>query len=119
MVLGLSAVTFTLAVIATTSCQFIVFEHWNSNNNNSLVVRFDNHQDDKPGYGMFRFERLDEHTGEKTCARYPRDFRDEEFDAGIEIAQVSPGAGANITVEVVPRRKLQRAVPQAACFVVP
>lgn len=40
-------------------------------------------------------------------------------EAGIEIAQVGPGADANITVEVVPRGKLQRAVPQAACFVVP
>lgn len=40
-------------------------------------------------------------------------------EAGIDITQVSPGATANITVEVVPRGKLQRAVPQAACFVVP
>jgi len=40
-------------------------------------------------------------------------------EAGIDITQVSPGTAASITVEVVPRGKLQRAVPQAACFVVP
>ena len=40
-------------------------------------------------------------------------------EAGIDITQVSPGTDANITVQVVPRGKLQRAVPQAACFVVP
>ena len=40
-------------------------------------------------------------------------------EAGIEIARVPADQPASITIEVVSRRDLQRAVPQAACFVVP
>ena len=40
-------------------------------------------------------------------------------EAGIAISRISAGQPANITVEVVSRRTLQRAVPQAACFVAP
>ena len=40
-------------------------------------------------------------------------------EAGIPITRVSANQSANITVEVLSRRTLQRAVPQAACFVVP
>lgn len=40
-------------------------------------------------------------------------------EAGISISRVSPTAPASITIEVVSRRDLNRAVPQAACFVVP
>ena len=39
-------------------------------------------------------------------------------EAGIDIHQISRGA-ANITIEAVPRAELRRALPQAACFVVP
>jgi hypothetical protein len=40
-------------------------------------------------------------------------------EAGIPISRISASQPANITVEVVSRRTLQRAVPQAACFVAP
>ncbi|PZX18534.1 Protein of unknown function (DUF2927) [Palleronia aestuarii] len=40
-------------------------------------------------------------------------------EAGIEIARVAPSAAAQITVELVPDRIMRRAVPEAACFVVP
>ncbi len=40
-------------------------------------------------------------------------------EAGIDITRVPANAPASITIEVVSRRELQRAVPQAACFVVP
>ena len=40
-------------------------------------------------------------------------------EAGIPITQVPASEDAGITVEVVSRRTLQRAVPQAACFVAP
>lgn len=40
-------------------------------------------------------------------------------EAGIKIARTDPDEPANITVESVPRRELARAVPAAACFVVP
>ncbi|WP_226782359.1 DUF2927 domain-containing protein [Oceaniglobus trochenteri] len=43
-------------------------------------------------------------------------FRDE---AGIDIRRVGADLPASITVETIPRSELQRAVPQAACFVVP
>jgi len=49
-------------------------------------------------------------------ARLLTRFRSE---AGIDIARVPANRQANITVEVVPRAQLQRAVPEAACFVVP
>ncbi|MEY8839874.1 DUF2927 domain-containing protein, partial [Cribrihabitans sp. XS_ASV171] len=39
-------------------------------------------------------------------------------EAGIDIRQVSSGA-ANITIEAVSRSEIRRALPQAACFVVP
>src|SRR5690606_7618258 len=39
-------------------------------------------------------------------------------EAGIDISRVSGGT-ASITIETVPRSELQRAVPQAACFVSP
>ncbi|MFT6912951.1 MAG: hypothetical protein ACJAQW_001558 [Paracoccaceae bacterium] len=40
-------------------------------------------------------------------------------EAKIAITQVGPADDANIVVEVISRRDLQRVVPQAACFVVP
>lgn len=41
-------------------------------------------------------------------------------EAGIDIARVSPRDGtANVTIETLPRERMQRVVPQAACFVVP
>ncbi|MEJ6395244.1 DUF2927 domain-containing protein [Gymnodinialimonas sp. 2305UL16-5] len=42
-------------------------------------------------------------------------------EAGIDISRVSGGAGgsASIIVETLPRARMQRVVPQAACFVVP
>ncbi len=40
-------------------------------------------------------------------------------EAGIDIAPASSAATANLIVETLPRRRLQRYVPQAACFVVP
>ena len=39
-------------------------------------------------------------------------------EAGIEISRVGDGT-ANINVQAIPQKALQRAVPQAACFVVP
>ncbi len=38
-------------------------------------------------------------------------------EAGISISRVS--SGASITIETMPRARMQRVVPQAACFVVP
>lgn len=40
-------------------------------------------------------------------------------EARIDIRRAETTATANILIETVPRRELQRAVPQAACFVVP
>jgi hypothetical protein len=40
-------------------------------------------------------------------------------EAGIQITRVPASAPASITVEIITRNELQRAVPQAACFVVP
>lgn len=40
-------------------------------------------------------------------------------EAGIAISRVPATAEASITIEVITRSELQRAVPQAACFVVP
>lgn len=40
-------------------------------------------------------------------------------EAGIAIARVPAAQAASITIETIPRAELQRAVPQAACFVVP
>ncbi|WP_172294133.1 DUF2927 domain-containing protein [Pseudoruegeria sp. HB172150] len=40
-------------------------------------------------------------------------------EAGITITRVPADSAANITIEVLPRKELQRYVPQAACFVVP
>jgi hypothetical protein len=40
-------------------------------------------------------------------------------EAGIDIRRVTANSTASITIETVPRAELQRAVPQAACFVVP
>ncbi|MEO1307418.1 MAG: DUF2927 domain-containing protein, partial [Pseudomonadota bacterium] len=40
-------------------------------------------------------------------------------EAAIDIRQVPPSQDANIVISIVPRRELQRIVPQAACFVVP
>lgn len=39
-------------------------------------------------------------------------------EAGIDIS-ISNAANASITIEALPRKELQRAVPHAACFVVP
>ncbi|WP_068115444.1 DUF2927 domain-containing protein [Pseudoruegeria marinistellae] len=40
-------------------------------------------------------------------------------EAGLPIRAARPNETPSIIVEVLPRQKLQRAVPQAACFVVP
>jgi hypothetical protein len=40
-------------------------------------------------------------------------------EAGIEVTAARPGQPAAITVEFLPRRRMQAAVPQAACYVVP
>ncbi|MDV7142832.1 DUF2927 domain-containing protein [Tropicimonas sp. TH_r6] len=40
-------------------------------------------------------------------------------EAGLPVRLAQPGETASIVVEVLPRKDLQRAVPQAACFVVP
>jgi len=41
-------------------------------------------------------------------------------EAGIDIRRIPHGEGeASITIETMPRARMQRAVPQAACFVVP
>ncbi len=40
-------------------------------------------------------------------------------EAGIDISRARPGEDAEIIIDAVPRKTLQRAVPQAACFVVP
>lgn len=40
-------------------------------------------------------------------------------EAKIDIRKVKGTANANISVNVLPRKELQRVVPQAACFVVP
>ncbi len=40
-------------------------------------------------------------------------------EARLDISRVSAGSPAGITVEAVPQRMMRRAVPQAACFVVP
>jgi len=40
-------------------------------------------------------------------------------EAGIDIRRTAPNSAASITIETIPRAELQRAVPQAACFVVP
>ncbi|WP_438943218.1 DUF2927 domain-containing protein [Profundibacterium mesophilum] len=40
-------------------------------------------------------------------------------EAGIDITRIAPGRPAGINIELVTRTQLQRAVPQAACFVVP
>lgn len=40
-------------------------------------------------------------------------------EAGIDIRQTSPNSQAGITIEAVSRAQIKRALPQAACFVVP
>ncbi len=40
-------------------------------------------------------------------------------EAGVDIAPAAQAGAANLIVETLPRRRLQRYVPQAACFVVP
>jgi hypothetical protein len=40
-------------------------------------------------------------------------------EAGIDIARARPGETANLILEFLPRQTMQRAVPMAACFVVP
>jgi len=40
-------------------------------------------------------------------------------EAGIDISRSPANTQASITIDVITRRELQRAVPQAACFVVP
>lgn len=40
-------------------------------------------------------------------------------EAGIDIARARPGETVNIVIQTVPRREMQRIVPEAACFVVP
>ncbi|TCP61968.1 DUF2927 family protein [Rhodovulum bhavnagarense] len=40
-------------------------------------------------------------------------------EAGIDIRRVATNQAAQITIEVLPRDRLQRLVPQAACFVAP
>ncbi|MDE9448889.1 DUF2927 domain-containing protein [Aliiroseovarius sp. Z3] len=41
------------------------------------------------------------------------------IEAGINIRQVTTDTAASITLEVIPKRQLQRLVPHAACFVAP
>ena len=40
-------------------------------------------------------------------------------EARLSITRVAPDQAASISIELIPRRQLQRVVPQAACFVVP
>ncbi|PID35852.1 MAG: ATP-dependent transcriptional regulator [Rhodobacterales bacterium] len=40
-------------------------------------------------------------------------------EAGIDIRQVPAGSPASITLQLIPKRELQRLVPHAACFVAP
>ncbi len=40
-------------------------------------------------------------------------------EAGLDVALAGPGEEAQVTVEAVPQAELGRAVPRAACFVVP
>lgn len=40
-------------------------------------------------------------------------------EAGIDIARARPDEAAQIVIQAIPQKTLQRAVPQAACFVVP
>jgi hypothetical protein len=40
-------------------------------------------------------------------------------EAGIDISETAPGNAANITIEAVSRAEIRRALPHAACFVVP
>lgn len=40
-------------------------------------------------------------------------------EAGIDISRAATGESAQIIIEAIPRKTLQKAVPQAACFVVP
>lgn len=40
-------------------------------------------------------------------------------EAGIDIRQVGGGTSANITIEAISRAEIRRALPDAACFVVP
>jgi hypothetical protein len=40
-------------------------------------------------------------------------------EAGIDVSRAPKGKKGRIAIEVLPRRELQRFVPQAACFVVP
>ncbi|MEP1353145.1 MAG: DUF2927 domain-containing protein [Tateyamaria sp.] len=40
-------------------------------------------------------------------------------EAGIDIYEAAPGTDANITIQAVTRTQIRRALPHAACFVVP
>jgi len=40
-------------------------------------------------------------------------------EAGIDISRARPGQDVHIVVQSIPRREMQRIVPEAACFVVP
>ena len=73
---------------------------------------------------MTRFEgpitvRLQGNAAQQTQADLDRLLKRFRNEAKIDISRVKTDAQANITIEVIPRRDLQRAVPQAACFVVP
>ncbi|MEM9344811.1 MAG: DUF2927 domain-containing protein [Pseudomonadota bacterium] len=73
---------------------------------------------------LTRFEgpitvRLQGAASGQTEADLDRLLRRLRNEAKIDISRVPTNTPANITVEVIPRRDLQRAVPQAACFVVP
>ncbi len=41
------------------------------------------------------------------------------IEAGVDIRRAAPGAPASITLEVIPKARLQSLVPNAACFVAP
>ncbi len=41
------------------------------------------------------------------------------IEAGIDIRRAAPGEGASVTLEVIPKARLQALVPDAACFVAP
>lgn len=73
---------------------------------------------------MTRFEgpitvRLQGNAARQTQADLDRLLKRFRNEAKIDISRAKTDAQANITIEVIPRRDLQRAVPQAACFVVP
>ena len=72
------------------------------------------------------FSRFDEPVTVRLAGAIPPSAHDDlsrllarlHNEAGIDITEVAAGAAA-ITIEFLPRQKMQRYVPRAACFVVP